>query len=124
MRRASGARRTAAWLAVRRAESTTRIDKHRHCLCQDVSCGRRTPVARVPAVFVICMQPDRAARYAEMPRRPRYQGTSSAVECEGLTVSQKPAVDAHAAWRDGNVVAGNAGDRFQKWLAVLRTLSP
>ena len=58
-----------------------------------------------------------------MPPRPRYQGTSSAVEYEGRTVSQKTGVDAYAAWRDGNIVAGNGGDRFQKWLTVLSTLS-
>jgi hypothetical protein len=48
---------------------------------------------------------------------------SSAVECEGLTISQKTAVDVYATWRNGNIVAGNGGDRFQEWLAVLRTLS-
>jgi hypothetical protein len=69
------------------------------------------------------MQPDRAARYVKMPQLPRYQGTSSAVECEELTVSQKTAVDAHATWRDGNIVAGDGGDRFQERLAVLSTFS-
>src|ERR1700682_2061293 len=120
---AGGARRPADRLAARRAESTIRIDEQRHCFCQDVSCGRRTPVARVPAAFVICMQPDRAARYAEMPQLPRHQGASNAVDGERLTISQKTAVDAHTAWRDGNIVAGNGGDHFQKWLAFLRTLS-
>jgi hypothetical protein len=58
-----------------------------------------------------------------MPPRPRCQRTPSAVECEGLTVSQKTAVDAYAAWQNGDIVAGNGGDRFQKRFAVFGTYS-
>jgi hypothetical protein len=58
-----------------------------------------------------------------MSSRPRHEATSSAVEREELTLSQQTTVDLYAAWRNGNIVAGNGGDRFQQRLAISSTLS-